>query len=250
MRRRWQAIWFAIAVISPLAAQAAAPLPGFSSEIRAASAKLLEPSSGSADGLSAVRTLVDILARMAQADTRVPVTARTRLREASDAFRTGEGLEGNGVRLLHEAWKSMSGGTAFVFPPDVKDIPAATERCRIRIDACLVSLANGHGDRAVRELLEAVLMTVTPVQARGSRGAPFIRALWMLVLFASVIACCTSGAPAAGVQAAAGVKEEERADHAMRTTAPERAREDRWPAAWPGCRLFCRELPSRRDYNR
>jgi hypothetical protein len=177
MTWKCRVFWFATVVILTCPLYAAAPLPDFSSEIRTASARLLD----SSGGLSAIQSLVDILARMAQADARVPPAARVKLKEASDAFRTEASLEGQGVRLLHDAWKSISGGSAFVFPAGVKDIPAASARVRNRIDACLASLAAGNGDRAVRELLEAVLTTVTPMEVRGAAGIPAIRWLWLFV---------------------------------------------------------------------
>jgi hypothetical protein len=199
-----KAFWLTVLMVLPWAARPATPLSDLSDEIRAASAKLLDPSGNHADGLSAVRTLVDILARMAQADTRVPETARARLGEASNAFRTGASIDGKGVRLLNEAWKSISGGTAFVFPAGVKDIPTASAQVKTRVDACLASLANGRGDRAVRELLEAVLMTVTPMEARGSLGIPTIGRLWILFILASQAAGVSPGPQVTDVAVGAG----------------------------------------------
>ncbi len=166
MNTGWMRALFLCVLVSFLLGWSATAAADYSAEIREASSKLLAGSKGPETARVAVLALVDVLGRMARSEKSLAASARLKIQEASDAFRADPSFEGRGVQALNEAWKAMSGGRAFAFPAEVNDISGATKQARSKIDNCLNALENRSGGRAVRDLLEALLMVLTPMEVR------------------------------------------------------------------------------------
>ena len=141
----------------------------YQAEVRAASARLLSNSRSPEGKQSDFAGLVDLLGSMAREEAALPQNARTRILEAADSFRANPSLEGPGPAALGRAWRELSGGRAFTFPPEVRDISQATKQVQVRIDGCLAALGSGDRARAIRDLLEALLMIATPMEAAENR---------------------------------------------------------------------------------
>jgi hypothetical protein len=163
MRSRWHLILAAAAITAAVPISAAAD---FAAEIRAASTKLLSTSAAPEDARAGVAALVDVLGRMAKADGELADSARTPILRAADAFRTNTSFEGSGVEALHGAWRAMNGGKAFVFSEEVKDISGARTAAQASIDRCLSALSRNNRGAAVRDLLEFLLIVLTPMEVR------------------------------------------------------------------------------------
>ncbi len=138
----------------------------YRTEIRAASGRLLSDSRSAEETEADLASLVGILGRMAREDTALSKDAQTTLLKAADSFRANPSLEGPGRAALDRAWRELSGGRAFSFPSDVQDISDAKTRVRGRIDDCLAAIKSGDRGRAIRYLLEALLMVMTPLLVR------------------------------------------------------------------------------------
>ncbi len=134
-----------------------------SAEIRAASSKMLDASGTPENQRAGVQTLVDILGRMAEQEKGLSPAASARIGEAAAAFRKDPSPEGKGVAALNEAWREIS-GKAFAIPAGVTGASGAAALARTRIDACLSALHSGNGAGASRNLLEALLLVLTPME--------------------------------------------------------------------------------------
>lgn len=132
-------------------------------EIRAASSKMLDASASPESQRAGVRSLVDILGRMAEQEKGLPPAARKRIGEAAAAFREDPSPEGKGAAALNEAWRELS-GKGFAFPPGVKGASAAAALARTRIDDCLSALKTADRAGTSRSLLEALLLVLTPME--------------------------------------------------------------------------------------
>ena len=147
-------------------AAAAVAATDFSAEIRAASARMLSNSTSQEETRGGFASLVDLLGRMAREEKVLPGNARARLMEAADSYRANPSLGGPGPEALGRAWREFSGGRAFAFPPEVRDIPEATRQVRGKIDSSLAAIGSGDRSRAIKDLLEALLMVATPMEIR------------------------------------------------------------------------------------
>ncbi len=131
--------------------------------IRDAFSELLSGKGSPADTEKVLQVLVETLGQMAEQTPSVPPGARSKILEAAKAFRENPALDGHGAATLRSAWGEFSPGQPYSFPEGAKDPAAITRAVQNRVDSCLKAIETGDGARAVKDLLEALLMVITPV---------------------------------------------------------------------------------------
>jgi hypothetical protein len=77
-----------------------------------------------------------------------------------------EGVDPKATRLLNDCYKLLNHGTSYRAPASVRDMPGAMEYLRSRIAAGRTLLVKGEASEAVRALLDAAVLIVTPFPSR------------------------------------------------------------------------------------
>lgn len=114
--------------------------------------------------------LVETLGQMAEQTKPVPPDVRTKIREALKAYRKDPSIKGPGSAVLYSAWGGYSSGRPYSLPEGVKDRATATKEIQLRVDSCLTAMENDDGALAVKDLLEAMLMVITPIPESAVNG--------------------------------------------------------------------------------
>ncbi len=97
-------------------------------------------------------------------DTRVDGAWKSEVAAARDLAAGGRFLGDDTVRFLNDSYRAVH-GKAFKMPPAVRSMPEAREYIRERLSSVRSLLDSGQPDEAVRRMLEAAVMIVTPRQA-------------------------------------------------------------------------------------
>ena len=97
---------------------------------------------------------------------------RSRIEEAKKPIVQGELFSEKAYGDLGLAYKSVSGGTAWKIPEELtaagagsKGIEQATKICDKLLDSALAAHKAGRSEESVRDLLDMVILIVTPIEA-------------------------------------------------------------------------------------
>lgn len=152
-----------IAMVIPPAQTDARQREEWAAQVRSAAA-MLESRSG--ESHRAVAALAGTLRQIAEKESSLPESFKTRMRTAADSLNR-QPLGEEGRLALHEAYRALTGGTAFEFPTDVKSIEDASRLAKQKIERSLQALATGRVGPAAREIAEYLLLVITPMMADG-----------------------------------------------------------------------------------
>ena len=135
-------------------------------DVRQAVKELLaSDSQGPGEVHEALRRVLDVAAGLGR-EASLPAPAQARLDAASAQARRLSPLDERSRAAVVEAYAAVSGGRAFVFPPEVGSIEQAKAYGRAQVDRSLAAVAAGRPQEAARELLGFVLLVVTPMEAK------------------------------------------------------------------------------------
>jgi hypothetical protein len=108
-------------------------------------------------------SLLDAIIGTAPA-ARLGGTWPAKIAAARDLVARGRFLADNTVALLNESYRTVH-GKPFKMPPTVRSLPDARDHIRGQLSSVRSLLDQGRADEAIRRMLEAVLMIVTPLEA-------------------------------------------------------------------------------------
>jgi len=124
---------------------------------------LLSPDTSDAQCTDGLVSLLDAIIGAAPV-AKLGGTWPAKIAAARDLMAAGRFLADDTVTLLNDSYRAVH-GKPFAMPPTVRTMPDAKDRIRRQLASVRSLLDQGHADEAVRRMLEAVLMIVTPLQA-------------------------------------------------------------------------------------
>jgi hypothetical protein len=151
-----------------LLALTAAPASAFqgnvriAAEIERAAESIFERSDEKEEMQRGFLSLVQALAHLADESPKFPSGFGTKLTAAHSQFHETSIVNPDGIADLHDAYNILTGGKKFVFPEGLAEVSEVVKYGRIKSRKGLDALRGGDPDRAAREILEVILMIVTP----------------------------------------------------------------------------------------
>jgi hypothetical protein len=124
---------------------------------------LLSPDSSGAQCTDGLVSLLDAIIGVAPASG-LGGTWPAKIADARGLVAGGRFLAGDTVALLNDSYRAVH-GKPFTMPSTVRSMPDAKDHIRRQLASVRSLLDQGRADEAVRRMLEAVLMIVTPLQA-------------------------------------------------------------------------------------
>ena len=146
--------------LSPASGGQALDVPG---QVDRAVRLLLSPDSHDERCTDGLVSLLDAIIGAAPA-ARLGGTWPAKIAGARDLVAGGRFLAGDTVTLLNDSYRAVH-GKPFKMPPTVRSMSDARGHIRRQLSSVRSLLDQGRADEAVRRMLEAVLMIVTPLQA-------------------------------------------------------------------------------------
>lgn len=131
-------------------------------KIKQAASYLDRPGGPGEDGLLMVTLLLEAILEAAP-DTGFPPEFAENMKKAKEISDSTSALNPDGIAYLHKAYRLINPGSDFEFPSTIKKIQDAVDHIKGELATAREKLKSGQTDACVKVLLEAVLMTVTPV---------------------------------------------------------------------------------------
>lgn len=138
------------------------PAPG-AARLEQATKLLLDDRSTDVDRQAGLLALLDAVAEAAPASG-VPGEWPRQVARARTLLAGGAPPDGEPGALLREAYRAVNGGAAFRFPGSARTLDEVLGLVRARLQEASEDLRGARSDAAVRRMLEAVLLVVTPVE--------------------------------------------------------------------------------------
>ena len=124
---------------------------------------LLSPGTNDAECKDGLVSLLDAIIGAAPT-SRLTGTWPAKIAAARELAASGRFLADDTVALLNDSYRAVH-GKPFLVPPTVRSMPEARAYIRGQLSSVRSLLDQGRADEAVRRMLEAVVMIVTPIQA-------------------------------------------------------------------------------------
>jgi len=145
--------------VSPALGGQAPDVPG---QVDRAVRLLLSPGTNDEECKDGLVSLLDAIIGAAPT-SRLAGTWPAKVAAARDLAASGRFLADDTVALLNDSYRAVH-GKPFLVPPTVRSMPEARAYIRGQLSSVRSLLGQGRADEAVRRMLEAVVMIVTPLQ--------------------------------------------------------------------------------------
>lgn len=130
--------------------------------IRSAADRLLEkPAKSTEDVQRGLDGLLEAI-KISMADTTLPEEFKAKIKSGSELMSKNL-FDTKGISLLNEAYMLINKGKRFQMPEKIISISDAIEYGKKQIESALEALEQGNNEKAVKPVLETILMVVTPM---------------------------------------------------------------------------------------
>ncbi len=128
-----------------------------------ASQLLLSPDTSARQCTDGLVSLLDAIAGAARS-ARITGTWPAKIVTARELVASGRSLTDDTVSLLHDSYRAVH-GKSFKVPANVRSLADAREHLRGQLSSVRGLLDQGEVNEAIRRMLEAAVMIVTPLEA-------------------------------------------------------------------------------------